>query len=132
MAAAKKTKAAPRKRAAAKPKRAKAKRKYVTPVGVTGGAVGTVGSALLTPKTGKQGSTASALYWLTGEPKLPWNDRLKRAADVIGQNARDLNTYVPLGAGIAASAAPRIPIVKHLARPLNDAIRAFTRGKWRL
>ena len=108
-----------------------ARRKYIKNAGVTAGAIGTAGSAALTQKTGKQGSTASALHWLVGEPKMPINERLSRAGDVLRQNATDPHTYVPLALGVGASIAPKVPIVKIIAKPVDNMIQNLTRGKWR-
>jgi len=126
---AKKTKAAPRKRAP-KAKRT-AKRKHVQSLGVDAGAIGTAAAVALSPSSKIAHSPAwHAKVIATKTGTASYNYDLGVGA--LKKNLTNLMNYVPLGVGIAASAAPRLPIIKHFAKPVDNAIKAFTRGKWRL
>lgn len=101
-------------------------------VGAMAGIAGFGMNVLLGAETVPQGSTASAVHWLIGEPTMPIPERINRAKFVIVQNLKEPETYVPLVVGAVASAGKRIPVVRMVATPVDSAIAKFTRGRWRL
>jgi hypothetical protein len=91
---------------------------------VAAGATAGAGALLL----GKAGG-ASALDGL----KANWKDPSKALSEMIrlgGPNMMNAAKYALIGIGIAAS--PRIPGVRMLAQPVNNAIKRTTRRHWGL
>lgn len=116
----------------AKRKSSKNRARHIKHAGVVGGIMGTVAKIMLDPKTERHGSTASALHWLVGEPNMPLGERISRAQEVAVKNMKDLDTYYPIVGGAVMTAAPRLPLIKIVAAPVNTQIRAMTRGRWGL
>lgn len=54
------------------------------------------------------------------------------AVNIAKVAAKDTKNYYPLIGGVIISASPKLPLVRMLARPLDRAIKDFTKGKWRL
>ena len=128
MAAAKTTKPASKSKPRAK-KNKTTRRKYVAPLGVTIGAVGTAASAGLRKADSGEAAGRSSLDWMLDKSQTVPR-RVELALKAAAANAQDLETYIPIAAGAVASAAPRLPIVKHIAKPLDKMIKAHSHGKW--
>jgi hypothetical protein len=56
-------------------------------------------------------------------------DRFNNTLNAVKANAMKPEIYVPAVAGAAISAAPRIPIVRIVAKPLDKTIKGVTKGK---
>jgi len=100
-------------------------------VGVGMGIAGFVGKVMFTTGPGAVGGGAPAFSWLMDQSQTVQN-RMKYAGSSIVQNLKQVDTYYPLIAGAAATASPRIPVVKAVAQPIDNFIRKFSHDKWRL
>ena len=123
--AAKKTKAAPRKRAP-KAKRTK-KRKFVVPLGVSGGVALAGAHCVLDPSTGV-GGNAPAINWVFDKSQTIPN-RIKYATSAAVSNIATVETAVPIVGGAIVSAATKIPIIKIVAKPVDNLFKALSKGK---
>jgi hypothetical protein len=104
--------------------------KHVKHVGVMGGLAGFGLNVMTTPGKGSVGG-GTAITWLMDQSQTVPN-RLKYATSAMFGNMKELNTYYPLIGGALLTAAPRIPIVKIVANPVNTLIRNMTGQKWGL
>lgn len=116
----------------AKPKGSKKARKtHVKHVGIIAGMIGTGLELMFTPGKGAVGGSASAATWLMdGSQSIP--NRMKYAYSAMYGNAKELSTWTPLIGGAAISAAPRLPLIRIAAAPVNTQVKTFTRGRWGL
>lgn len=100
-------------------------------VGASAGIVGFLGKLLLTTGPGAVGGGAPAVSWLM-DASQPWENRLKYAGSSVVANLKSLDSYYPLGMGAAASIAPRVPLVRVVAGPIDRTIAKLSGNKWRL
>ena len=92
------------------------------PAGATGGLL-LLGVKLMTERK----TLASPLSQLTA--KQPTGDKVKYFMQSLEDNATELDNYkIPL-VMTGASAAPKLPVLKLAAKPIDKAIRRATRGK---
>lgn len=116
---------APRKPRAPKAKRKN--RKYVIPLGASGGVALAGAHCVLDPSTGVGGS-APAINWMFDKSQTIPN-RIKYATSAAVSNIATVETAVPIVGGAVISAAKRIPILKIVAKPVDNLFRALSKGK---
>jgi len=100
-------------------------------VGVGAGIAGTVYKIMFTTGPGAVGGGAPAISWLMDASQTPTN-RVKYAVSSMGANLKQFDTYVPLIGGALVTAAPRIPIISMVAKPVDNMLAKMTHGKLRL
>lgn len=113
-------------------KKSSGRRRHVKHAGVMGGIAGTAFNLIFGGDAvpGQLGSVAAQL--VGPAPGRSIETRLELAGKSFMVKAKNPANYIPLGAGIAATASTKIPIVKIAARPLSDAIANMTGQRWRL
>jgi hypothetical protein len=100
-------------------KRAPSRKSKATPLGVTaGGAYGGM-NALFVPAAGTSGSMFDALKALN----------FPMAAKRVPYVVKDKDVYMPILGGLLVSAAPSLPLIKLVAKPMDRAVRKATKGK---
>ena len=97
------------------------------PLGVLGGAAGSMAEIIFNVGVGSGGSR-SPYTWLTDKSQK-WDKRITYAGSAAWDNATHLSTYYPLGAGVFVSASPKIPIIKMGAKPLDNYLKRASHGK---
>lgn len=53
----------------------------------------------------------------------------KGALDLLKRNAMTPDKYMPVLAGMLVSASPKIPLVRIIAKPLDETVRRASKGK---
>ncbi len=94
------------------------------PLGAAVGA-GAAGLEILMDKT-PMGSLGPVPQMFTAEP-IP--ERIQYVGKALQANMTNLENYKFLLGGMLISAAPRIPVIRVLARPLDSAVRRLGKGK---
>lgn len=97
------------------------------PLGVTGGMAMAGAHCVLDPSTGVGGS-APAINWVFDKSQTIPN-RIKYATSAAVSNIATVETAAPIIGGAIVSAATKIPILKIVAKPVDNAIKAWTKGK---
>ena len=102
-------------------------------VGVSAGLAAT-GYSVLWGDDAIPGGLASPVMCIIGDAPAGYtmSDRVNMAVRALKIKAVQLDNYKPLVVGAVISAAPRVPVVSMVARPVENAIVKMTRGKWRL
>lgn len=100
-------------------------------VGAGMGIAGFVGKLMLTTGPGAVGGGAPAYSWLIDQSQSVEN-RLKYAGSSVVANLKSVDSYYPLAAGALVSIAPRVPLLRVVAGPVDRFIAKSTRGKWGL
>ena len=109
------------------PKRRTVRKRTVKRVGVTAGMLAS-GAELVTARPDTVGSPLSQVT----SSSEPIADRVGYIATGLKENAVKPKTWMGVVGGAVVSASPKIPLVKIIARPIDNAIKAFTRGRWGL
>jgi hypothetical protein len=95
--------------------------------GTIAGVVITAGELVFNTADTGSGKGRSASTWMMDKSQTMTN-RVKYAGDCVASNAKDFGTYVPLGIGLLISASPKIPVLKVVAKPLDQMLRGATHG----
>lgn len=93
-----------------------------------GGLLATGASMVFTASDTQHATPAMEVgYLLSGRQKS-----LTPLMEATKANLVNYKNYIPAAAGAVVTAAPRIPIVKMVAKPMSDGIKAFTGRRWGL
>lgn len=110
----------------------KAKTKHHKPsanhIAVALGALAT-GGAIAYGNAVAKGGNASAVEWAKNKSQS-FTNRALYAGSALKANALTPAVYVPLVIGAAASASPRIPLVRIVARPVDRMAKKLSHGRW--
>jgi hypothetical protein len=110
-------------------KRRSMKARRVKHAGITGGLLAT-GVELLTGNSGATGK--NPIDELLDPAKKTVSERLGYVKDSIVGNVKVKENWYPTLGGALITAAPKIPVVSMAAKPVDQAIKTYTKGKWGL
>jgi len=88
----------------------------------------TAGELVFNTADSGSGKGSSASTWMMDQSQK-MSHRIKYAGACVKSNASDYGTYIPLGIGLLISASPKIPVVRIVAKPLDQMLRGATRGR---